>query len=126
MRAFKTKWFARWASKEGLGDDALAAAVFEMEQGMIDANLGGQIVKKRVALPGRGKRGSIRTLVAYQLSKKVFFVYGFSKNVRTNITNKELRALKLLAEVLLNYEVAALRKATQAGELIEMSVNNDG
>ncbi len=126
MQAFKTKGFARWASKEGLGDDALTSAVFEMEHGLIDANLGGQVFKKRVALPGHGKRGSTRTLVAYQQSRKVFFVYGFSKNVRVNITSKELRALKLLAEELLNYAAEALAKATQAGELIEIAVNDDG
>ncbi len=55
MKAFKTKWFARWARREGLGDGALANAVAEMERGLIDAQLGGQVVKKRVPLPGRGK-----------------------------------------------------------------------
>ena len=125
MQAFKTKVFARWAIREGLDDDALASAVFEMELGLIDAVLDGHVVKKRVALPGRGKRGSTRTLVAYQQSKKVFFVYCFSKNVRASVTSKELRALKLLAEELLNYGAADLTKATQAGELIEIEVNDD-
>ena len=47
MQAFKTRVFARWASCEGLGDDALASAVIEMEHGLIDAKLGGQVVKSR-------------------------------------------------------------------------------
>ncbi len=126
MQAFKTKAFARWADGEGLGDEALAAAVAEMQQGLIDARLGGQVVKKRVALPGRGKRGSIRTLVAFRQGDKAFFVYGFAKNQRGNINDKELRALKLLAKELLNYPAASLARAMKAGELIEIEVNDDG
>ena len=95
MQAFKIKAFAKWARSEGLSDDALASAVAEMEMGLIDAKLGGQVVKKRVALPGRGKRGSTRTLVAFRQGNKAFFIYGFAKNERANIGDKELRALKM-------------------------------
>ncbi len=126
MQAFKTKGFAKWASGEGLGDDALVSAVAEMEQGLIDARLGGQVVKKRVALPGRGKRGSTRTLVAFKQGDKAFFIYGFAKNERANVSDKELRALKLLAKELLSYQVPALAKAMQAGALIEIEENDDG
>ena len=126
MRAFKIKAFAKWASGEGLDDDALASAVIEMEQGLIDARLGGQVVKKRVALPGRGKRGSTRTLIAFKQGDKAFFIYGFAKNERANVSDKELRALKLLAKELLNYTAPALAEATKAGELIEIEVNGDG
>ena len=126
MQAFKVKAFARRASREGLNDDALASAVIEMEHGLIDAKLGGQVVKKRVALPGRGKRGSSRTLVAFKQGDKVFFIYGFAKNERANVSSKELQSLKLLAKVLLNYSAPALVKATKAGELIEIEVNDDG
>jgi len=126
MRAFKVKAFARWANREGLNDDALASAVIEMEHGLIDAKLGGQVVKKRVALPGRGKRGSSRTLVAFKQGEKAFFIYGFAKNERANIGSKELQALKLLAKELLNYAAPALVKSTKAGELIEIEVNDDG
>ncbi len=126
MQAFKIKAFAKWASHEGLDDDALASAVVEMEQGLIDARLGGQVVKKRVALPGRGKRGSTRTLIAFKQGDKAFFIYGFAKNERANVSDKELRALKLLAKELLNYTAPALAEATKAGELIEIEVNGDG
>ena len=120
MRVFKTKGFQRWAAREGLSDEALRAAVTEMEDGLIDAKLGGYVVKKRVALPGRGKRGGSRTLVVYQQADKAFFVYGFAKNERANISDKELKALKLLATQLLGYTNPALTKATKAGELIEV------
>ncbi len=126
MRAFKIKAFAKWASGEGLSDEALALAVVEMEKGLIDAKLGGQVVKKRVALPGRGKRGSTRTLVAFRQGNKAIFIYGFAKKERTNISDKELRALKMLAKELMSYTTATLTKATKAGELIEIEVIDNG
>lgn len=102
MKAFKTRTFAKWASGEGLADDALASAVAEIGQGLVDARLGGQVFKKRVALRGRGKRASARTLVAFKKGDKAFFIYGFAKNERANVSGKELRALRLLAKELLN------------------------
>lgn len=126
MRAFKTKEFARWARREGLGNSALARAVAEMEQGLIDASLGGMVVKKRVALPGRGKRGSTRTLLAFKKDDKAFFIYGFAKSQRANVGDRELQALKLLARELLGYPEPKLAEAIKAGELIEIEAKDDG
>ena len=124
MRIFKNKAFSKWAAKEGLEDESLRAAVDEMVRGLIDADLGGHVVKKRVALPGRGKSGGVRTLLAYKIGNKAFFVYGFAKNARANISADELKALKFLAKELLNYSDKALTEAIKHGALIE--VENDG
>lgn len=121
MRIFKTKWFQRWAAKEHLDDDALRQTVAEMAAGLVDADLGGCVLKKRVALPGRGKRGSLRTLVAFKTDDKAFFIYGFAKNERDNISQNELKALRLLATELLGYSPALLAKAVTAGEIVEVS-----
>jgi len=126
MQAFKIRAFAKWASGEGRCDDALASAGSEMDKGLIDAKLGGQVVKKRIALPGRGKRGSTRTLVAFRQGNKAFFIYGFAKNERADISDKELRSLKMLAKELMSYTAAALTKAMKAGELIRIEVNDNG
>lgn len=126
MQAYKTKVFAKWAVSEGLDDEGLASAVVEMDQGLIDARLGGQLVKKRVALPGRGKRGGSRTLVTFKEGEKAFFIYGFAKNERANVSEKELKALKLLAKELLSYSAATLAQATEAGELMEIEVKGNG
>lgn len=126
MQAFKTRSFAKWASAEGLGDDALAFAVVEMERDLIDARLGGQVVKKRVAFAGRGKRGSARTLLAFKQRDKAFFIYGFAKSERSNVSDKQLEALKVLAKELLNYPAPALADAIRAEKLIEIKVNDDG
>lgn len=124
MRIFKNKAFSKWAAKEGLDDDALRTAVDEMERGLLDADLGGYVVKKRVAVGGRGKSGGVRTLLAYKVASKTFFVYGFAKNARANISADELKALKHLAKELLGYSDKALTETIKHGALIE--VENDG
>ena len=127
MRIFKSKAFSKWAAKEGLDDDPLMAAVDEMERGLIDADLGGHVVKKRVAVGGRGKSGGVRTLLAYRVADKAFFVYGFAKNARANISAEELKALKHLAKELLSYTDKALTGAVESGVLIELEeAENDG
>ena len=90
--------------KTDLIDGALCTAVSEMDAGLIDADLGGGVVKKRVALPGRGKSGGTRTLVATNKGNRWFFVFGFEKNERTNINKKELEALQELATDLLRLD----------------------
>ncbi len=100
-RVFKTRHFSRWMRKTELTDSALCSAVAEMAQGLIDADLGGGVVKKRVGLAGRGKRGGARTLVATNKGNRWFFVFGFEKNDRANIGGDELEALQDLAHDLL-------------------------
>jgi hypothetical protein len=72
---FKTRHFNRWARKANLPDSPLCQAVTEIRQGLIDADLGGGIIKKRVALPGHGKRGSTRTLLATNRNDRWVFVF---------------------------------------------------
>lgn len=120
MRVFKTRQFDKWARNEGVTDPMLWAAVIEMENGLIDADLGGHVMKKRIALPGRGKRGGARSLLAYRLGDCAFFVYGFAKNERTNIDDRELKALKLLASALLGWTPEQTGHALREGALIEV------
>jgi hypothetical protein len=96
-RVFKTRYFSRWMRKTELTDSALCAAVTEMVAGLIDADLGGGVVKKRIASPGRGKSGSARTLVATNKGSRWFFVFGFEKNERANISAKEVEAVQRIA-----------------------------
>ncbi|WP_363322845.1 type II toxin-antitoxin system RelE/ParE family toxin [uncultured Alcanivorax sp.] len=98
MRIFKNRPFSKWASKEGLNDALLLAAVDEMERGLIDANLGGHVVKKRVAVGGQGKSGGMRTLLAYRVGDKAFFVYGFAKSARANIIRRWTEGLEMLGK----------------------------
>lgn len=94
-----------------------------MEQGLIDADLGSNIYKKRVALPSRGKSGSLRTIIAYQIKDKAFYVYGFAKSKRANIHDDELKVFKLLAADLLSNDDEGLNRMIVAEELIEVEDN---
>jgi hypothetical protein len=119
-RVFKTRHFSRWMRKTELSDSALCVAVAEMEQGLIDADLGGGVVKKRVALPGRGKSGGARTLVATNKGNRWFFVFGFEKNERPNVTAKELEALQKIAADLLKLTSKDLDAHVERDELQEI------
>lgn len=119
-RVFKTKHFHRWMCKTGLNDQSLCNAISEMADGLIDARLGGNVVKKRVAIAGQGKRGGARTIVATNFGNHWFFLYGFEKNVRANITDNELDALKEIATDLLTLNGDALTYAVAQGKLLEI------
>jgi hypothetical protein len=119
-RAFKTRHFDRWMRKTDLTDVALCTAVREMSQGLIDADLGHGLVKKRVGLAGRGKRSGARTLVATNKKNRWFFVFGFEKNERTNIDGDELDVLQDLASELLLRSSDELAIAVVDGALKEI------
>jgi hypothetical protein len=123
MQVYKSKWFTKWADKEDLTDRDLSAAVEEMANGLIDADLGGHVMKKRVALQGQGKSGGARTLLAFKVGEQAFFMYGFAKNQQDNISAKELKALKAMAKQVLGYTPVQLKMVLNAGEFIE--VNHD-
>ena len=121
MAIYETRLFNRWAKKEGLSVTALCGAVNEMAAGLFEADLGGGLLKKRIARAGQGKSGGFRTLVATNRGDRWVFVFGFSKNERSNIDKDELEALKKLAEQLLGLAPKALKTAAEAGELIEVN-----
>lgn len=104
MRVFKTKGFARFARKASLGDAALCEVIVNAERGLIDADLGGGVIKQRVARQGQGKSGGFRVMILYERGMRALFVYGFAKSERANITKDELAALRELASEILAYD----------------------
>ena len=120
MRIYKTRWFDRWARKQGLNNLSLCLAVREMMEGLYEADLGGGLVKKRVARTGQGKSGGFRTLVATNRGDRWIFVFGFSKSDRGNINKQEEEALKKLSNHLLGFSVEDLAIAQRNDELIEV------
>jgi hypothetical protein len=101
-------------------DTTLCGAVAEMAAGLVDADLGGGVYKKRVAMPGRGKRGGARVLLGSNLGTRWFFLFGFEKNERATIDDKELAALQKAAAVFLAMDPKVLDAAVVAGELTEI------
>jgi hypothetical protein len=120
VRTFRNKSFTRFAKKADLDDATLRKAVDDAERGLIDANLGGGVIKQRVARPGKGKSGGFRTVILYKAHALAFFVHGFAKKDQDNIENDELAALKLLASQMLSYDDQAIAKAVESGTLIEV------
>lgn len=121
MSVYMTRWFERWSRKQGLTAEALCSAVREMQSGLFDADLGGGLVKKRIARPGEGKRSGYRTLVATRKNERWVYVFGFAKNERSNIDQDEEEALRKLAVHVLSLTAEGLLKARLAGELIEVN-----
>ncbi|KAB2886466.1 MAG: type II toxin-antitoxin system RelE/ParE family toxin [Pseudorhodoplanes sp.] len=121
MRIFKTKFFARYARRERIADDSLSGTVERAERGLIDADLGGGVIKQRVARTGQGRSGGYRILLALRSKDRAVFLYGFAKNERDNIDEDELTTLRELAAAWLEADVEAIDKAVADGILQEVS-----
>ncbi|HBT32114.1 MAG TPA: hypothetical protein DEB15_04395 [Pusillimonas sp.] len=124
-RILKRKDFARWQAAEKLPDAVLCKAVQEMESGLIDADLGGSLYKKRVARPGGGKRGGYRTLLSARIGSRHVFLHGFPKSDKASITQDEKKALQFAGKVFLELSTEALSKALQANVLLEVHCEQD-
>lgn len=120
MKIIKTKLFAKWAIKNSIDDQLLINAANEIALDIFEANYGGGVIKKRVANKGRGKSGSARTIVAFKKGNHCFYVYGFEKNAKSNISSNEEKAIKIVAKALFAYSDAELDKLINEGSLIEV------
>ena len=124
MRAFKTKWFVRFARRERISDAVLRQAVREVQDGRIDAVLGGGVIKQRLARQGGGKSGGFRVLLAYRRNALAVFLYGFAKSERGNIDDDELETLRDIARKWFEANDGQLARAVQAGELEEVEIGD--
>jgi hypothetical protein len=113
-----TKVFARFARKERLDDNRLCEAITRAERGSIDADLSATLIKQRVPRPGGGRSGGYRMIIAYRASQRSVFLYGFAKNERDNIDDRELHDLK--ARQLLQHTVDQIAMAVKQAELQEV------
>ena len=120
MRIFKNTWFERFAGKEGIADLELREAVSRLEAGQADANLGGGVYKVRIARSGGGKSGGYRVIVLFRNGERTFFVYGFAKSDRANVSQKELAKLKQLANSLFSMSDVQITSALKEGVLDEI------
>jgi len=124
MRIFKNAWFERFARKQKIPDAVLRDAIRRAEQGLIDADLGGGVIKQRVARPGQGRSGGYRTLIVYRQAQRAFFVYGFAKSQQANIGDEEDAAFKQAAGYVLELTDEQLAALIQNGQFSE--VDDDG
>lgn len=125
MQAFKTRAFTRFADKAGISDGALCRAVRDAERGLVAADLGGSVIKQRIARPGQGKSGGFRTLIVFKAGTRAIFVHGFAKNEKDNIGKDELIALRKLAAELLAYDDKTFARVLASGVLVEVKCNEE-
>jgi hypothetical protein len=120
LRVYQTRWFTRFALKEGISQAMLRAAIVRAESGSVDADLGGHVIKQWIARPGQGRSGGYRTIIAFRTAKRSVFLYGFAKNERDNIDAGELDGFRKLARQFLGMTDSDLERAATAGELTEV------
>ena len=124
MRTFKTRPFARFAHREGIDDRALCDAVERISKGQVDADLGGGVIKQRIARKGGGRSGGFRTIVLFRRGELAFFVYGFAKSGRENLRRDELETYRLLADEYLALDPSGLAAAQRVGAIIEVTCDD--
>src|ERR1039458_7457310 len=120
MQVYKTRWLARFARLERITDESLCEAIARAESGLIDADLGGGLIKQRVARQGQGRSGGYRMIVAYRTKGRAVFLLGFAKSERENISSDELLFLRKLAENWLAADAQKIREELEAGNLQEI------
>lgn len=123
MPVYSIKGFERFRRKERISNDVLLRAIERATSGLIDADLGGGLIKQRVARPGQGKRGGYRTIIAFRAGQRAVFLFGFAKNARDNIAPEDLARWRLIGADLLKASDQAIRTAIDDNELTE--VNDD-
>jgi hypothetical protein len=124
VRVFKTRTLAKFARQNGISDASLAAAVERATRGLIDADLGGHIIKQRVARPGQGKRGGFRMLIGIR-SDRAIFLFGFAKNERENIDDDQLKTLRDIIAFWFAADAARMTQALKDRLLIEVPYGNE-
>ncbi len=120
MRIFRIASFRKFSESEGVTEDALRATIREIEAGLIHADLGGGLFKQRVRRPGGGKSGGFRVLVGFRKGDRAFFLYGYAKNERTNVTQAELLAYRQFAKLLLSLSESDIEAGLEIGEFDEV------
>ena len=124
LRIYKARWFIRFARSERISDRSLAEAVGRIGRGLIDADLGGGVIKQRIARPGQGRSGGYRVLIAYRQGGRSVFLYGFAKSARANIDDDELATAREIAKGWLGATDGQIADAVEKG-LIEEVENEE-
>jgi len=124
VQIFATKWFAKFARREGISDATLREVIERAERGSVDADLGGGLIKQRVARKGKGRSGGYRTIIAYRRARRAVFLFGFAKSTRENIEPDDLATARQTASLWLAADDVRIGQAIAEGELAEVPNEN--
>lgn len=120
LSVYKNKPFARFAKKARITDSDIWRAAQQANEGLIDADLGGGVIKQRIARAGEGKSGGSRSIVLFRKNNRAVYVYGFEKKDLANIKPNELEAFRELAEVILGYTSTEIAKRVEDRALFKV------
>jgi len=120
MKKLMTKHFSRWVNKQQIPKKELSNSLSEIQAGNFEANLGGNLYKKRIRFKGQGKSGGGRTIICYKKNDRAIFIHGFAKNEKSNLSKKELIAFKELSKILLKLSIKEIAVAIKNGDLMEV------
>lgn len=124
-RILMNRWFQRFAAKERIGSQSLIEAIERANRGLIDADLGGGVIKQRVARPGQGRSGGYRTLILFRVGSRAVFAFGFAKSDQANIAPVDLALLKDAASMTLALTEDDFARLVETGQLIEVLRDGD-
>lgn len=125
LRVFKNRLFAQFARHEKIDDAALCEAIERAERGLIDADLGGGVIKQRIARPNRGRSSGYRSVVLFRAGERAFFVFGFAKNQLENIAHDDLKIYKSTAQFTLALSDEELEQLLKRRELVEVKCDEE-
>ena len=120
MKIYKNKWFSQWASQQDMSDADLCEAIKRAQSGLVDANLGSGVIKQRIARLHQGKSGGFRTVIFFRAGERAFFIFGFAKNERGNLSKSELKEYKILAKRILALTAIEIQSLVEAQKFTEV------
>ena len=124
MRAYMNRWFAKFAAREKMSAASLIEAVVRAEAGLIDVDLGGGLIKQRIARAGGGRSSGYRSLIIFRSEDRAVFVFGFAKNLKDNLDATELKAFRAAAKIVLGVSQAQIDDEIRNERLIEVKVDD--
>jgi len=119
MKAFKTKWFKKWADKNKVTLEKLSEAIDRLNKKSGIVDLGSNVYKVRIA-KNKGKSGGYRTILIYKKDFRCLFVYGFGKNEQENIPKKQLEDFKKYSQIFLDFSEGNLKGMLDEGSIFPL------
>lgn len=98
----------------------LRQAVQRAESGLVDADLGGGVIKQRIARPGQGRSGGYRTLILFRRGNRAIFAFGFAKSAQANISKADMELLRDAATEAFGWNSNELEQLVASGALMEI------
>lgn len=125
MKIYQNRWFAQWARQQSITNDDLCKSIERANRGLVDADLGSGVIKQRIARPNQGRSGGFRTIIFFHVEERAFFIFGFTKSERENLSKPELKEYKALAKNVLAYTEDKIQVLLDNEKLTEVNCDDE-